>query len=178
MNRIMTWPNVITIGRLFLGLGGIWIARQSGYFIFGVGIFFVGGLLPDALDGWVARTYNQRTRFGEFIDPLVDKILFYAAIIFLFLHAVSMPIVIILFVCDITSTVVHLYKNGGAVKTGKWKFMLQCGALGLFVVSALMSKRFIEFINVAMESEVLANVVLLCALLCATHSLYYRFFKT
>ena len=178
MQRIVTWPNIITVGRLFLGLGGIWIARQTGWFIYGVSLFFIGGMLPDALDGWVARKYNQKTRLGEFIDPLVDKILFYAAIIFLFFYSVSCSILIILLVCDITSTIVHLYKKGGAVKTGKWKFMLQCSALIFFVLSALMSKKFIEFINMGMESAMLANGILVCALFCATHSLYHRFFKT
>ena len=178
MDRIVTWPNVITVVRLILGLCGIWIARQSGWFILGLCVFFLCGMLPDSLDGYVARKYNQKSRIGEFIDPLADKILFYVAVVVLFLKFVSWPILLVLFAFDVMSTIIHFYKNGGAVKTGKWKFILQCSALGFFVLSALMNKKIIEFINISMESSVIANVVLAAALICAMHSLYHRYFKS
>lgn len=31
--------------------------------------------ITDFLDGFVARTFNQETRFGEIIDPIADKLL-------------------------------------------------------------------------------------------------------
>lgn len=37
----------------------------------------------DGLDGWVARHFNQRSKFGAFIDPLADKFLLITAIVFL-----------------------------------------------------------------------------------------------
>lgn len=39
-----------------------------------VGVFVVAAL-SDALDGWVARRFNQRSRLGAFLDPLADKLL-------------------------------------------------------------------------------------------------------
>ncbi len=36
---------------------------------------FVVACLTDALDGWVARHFDQRTDFGSYIDPIADKML-------------------------------------------------------------------------------------------------------
>jgi CDP-diacylglycerol--glycerol-3-phosphate 3-phosphatidyltransferase/cardiolipin synthase len=39
--------------------------------------------ISDAIDGWIARRFNQRTRFGAIMDPLADKLLMLSAIILL-----------------------------------------------------------------------------------------------
>ncbi len=36
---------------------------------------FIGCGLTDGLDGFIARTYHQRTAIGAFLDPLADKLL-------------------------------------------------------------------------------------------------------
>lgn len=42
---------------------------------------FALAALSDALDGYIARNYNQKTRLGAILDPLADKLLMLAAIL-------------------------------------------------------------------------------------------------
>jgi CDP-diacylglycerol--glycerol-3-phosphate 3-phosphatidyltransferase len=44
-------------------------------------LIFVIAAITDALDGWVARKLNQFTKFGEFLDPVADKIMVAAALV-------------------------------------------------------------------------------------------------
>lgn len=39
--------------------------------------------ISDAIDGWIARRFDQRTRLGSILDPLADKLLMLSAIILL-----------------------------------------------------------------------------------------------
>ncbi|MFT3756859.1 MAG: CDP-diacylglycerol--glycerol-3-phosphate 3-phosphatidyltransferase [Pseudoxanthomonas sp.] len=36
---------------------------------------FVLAAVTDALDGWIARRYNQSSAFGAFLDPVADKLM-------------------------------------------------------------------------------------------------------
>lgn len=42
---------------------------------------FALAALSDAVDGWIARHFNQRTRLGSILDPLADKLLLLSAIV-------------------------------------------------------------------------------------------------
>jgi cardiolipin synthase (CMP-forming) len=41
---------------------------------------FVIAALSDAVDGWVARHFNQRSKLGVILDPLADKLLMLSAV--------------------------------------------------------------------------------------------------
>lgn len=43
------------------------------------GLYIIASI-TDVLDGWVARTFNQRTFLGAALDPITDKILFIAVV--------------------------------------------------------------------------------------------------
>ena len=51
---------------------------------------FVLASLTDTLDGYIARHYNQTTDFGKFMDPLADKMLVMAAMLW-FVEIGQMP---------------------------------------------------------------------------------------
>lgn len=42
---------------------------------------FVTAAASDGLDGWVARRFNQKSKFGAFIDPIADKALLLTGVI-------------------------------------------------------------------------------------------------
>lgn len=47
------------------------------------GLLFAAAALTDWLDGWVARRFDQGSRFGAFLDPVADKLLVIAALLLL-----------------------------------------------------------------------------------------------
>lgn len=51
---------------------------------------FIIASLTDTLDGYIARHYNQTTDFGKFMDPLADKCLVTAAMLW-FVEIGQMP---------------------------------------------------------------------------------------
>lgn len=52
-------------------------------------LIFVACGLTDGLDGFIARTYHQRTEIGAFLDPLADKLLLTSS--FVTLALVDLP---------------------------------------------------------------------------------------
>ena len=85
----MNLPNSLTVTRIFLVplLVVVLLTTFEGRMIFGVPRELVGaaifGLasLTDWLDGYFARRRQQVTSFGQFIDPLADKLLTVAALV-------------------------------------------------------------------------------------------------
>lgn len=66
-------PNIVTTVR-FIGTPFVFLLIQYNYFKAGI-IAFLALAFTDALDGSLARTRNQITRFGMMFDPLADKLL-------------------------------------------------------------------------------------------------------
>jgi len=69
--KINITPNILTIfGLIFVIIGSIFIVLKQ--FII-AGIFLSIGNILDALDGYLARKYNQATKFGAFLDSVIDR---------------------------------------------------------------------------------------------------------
>lgn len=71
-------PNLLTFLRALLVPVILWLLLQEGetdaarWWAFGI---FVFAAATDSVDGWVARRWHGVTRWGQFADPLADKLL-------------------------------------------------------------------------------------------------------
>lgn len=81
----MNFPNTLSVLRiilspvfLFLFLSGNDVLVVSSFFVFTI------AALTDWYDGWYARKYGFKTRWGQFLDPLADKILTSCALLAFF----------------------------------------------------------------------------------------------
>lgn len=70
MNQI---PNILTIGRIILVVPFA-LALLRGHYEYALLLFFIAGL-SDGVDGFLARQFKWRSRFGAIADPLADKLL-------------------------------------------------------------------------------------------------------
>ena len=74
MSRLgVNLPNLISLGRLLLVPLTIWLILGGRYGI-AFWVFVVAGV-SDALDGFIAKRFNRRTRLGALLDPVADKAL-------------------------------------------------------------------------------------------------------
>jgi cardiolipin synthase len=71
--RILTVPNQLTFLRLAF-LPVFIIAIKYDHYLIALGILVAAGL-SDGLDGLLARSLNQRTPLGAYLDPIADKLL-------------------------------------------------------------------------------------------------------
>lgn len=80
----MNLPNKLTIFRIIL----VPIMAIIPFFNFDIkwiviDIIFILASITDKLDGYIARSKNQITTFGKFLDPIADKILVLVAMLIL-----------------------------------------------------------------------------------------------
>jgi cardiolipin synthase (CMP-forming) len=66
-------PNLISLGRLVLAPAIIALIVAQRWKEACV-VFIIAGL-SDAVDGWLAKTFDLRTELGAYLDPLADKAL-------------------------------------------------------------------------------------------------------
>ena len=106
------------------------------------GVLFAVASVTDFLDGYLARKYHLVTDFGKFMDPLADKCLTTAAIIYMVVDGVCSPIVlaIIMFREFAVAGVRMIAAESGTVIAanmwGKVKTVLQMLVIILYYVLA------------------------------------------
>ncbi len=66
-------PNMICVARIILVAPIVWYLLEGRYPL-ALGLILVAGL-SDALDGYLARRFDWRTRLGGLLDPAADKLL-------------------------------------------------------------------------------------------------------
>ena len=119
----MNLPNALTIFRVILTPFFIYLLFSSSMYsnLYAL-IIFILASVTDAFDGYYARKYNIETEFGNFLDPLADKILVSSAFIsFYLLDLIELWMVVVILSRDffITFLRIVMKKNGQSLKTSR-----------------------------------------------------------
>jgi cardiolipin synthase len=69
----MNLPNSLTVLRILLAPVIVWQILTGEFRM--AAVLFALAAVTDFLDGWTARHQNQATTFGQFADPVADKVL-------------------------------------------------------------------------------------------------------
>jgi CDP-diacylglycerol--glycerol-3-phosphate 3-phosphatidyltransferase/cardiolipin synthase len=139
--NLLTWLRIILIP-LFVGIFYFeksWVSAPNQNLV--ATIIFTSAAITDWLDGWLARKLNQTSAFGEFLDPVADKLMVAAALITLVqLERVDAIVALIIIGREITISALRewMAKIGQARSVavsflGKFKTLSQMVAIPLLL---------------------------------------------
>ena len=128
-------PNHITVFR-FVTIPFLIILLVDAHYLSAT-ILFLFSAFSDAVDGALARTTGQITRWGILADPLADKLLVGSVALILISRFLSWQLALLIVLIEIFTVAMAYYRYKGKIvpaKTaGKIKMILQCfGIIFLF----------------------------------------------
>lgn len=133
-------PNVLSLSRIIAVPFIYWGFARDSYLA--VSVLLCWAFLTDAADGYLARRFGWKSKWGLVLDPLADKILIDSITVFLFLFR-EFPLwaagLIIVRDILILGAGVYLYIKPGATiipadRIGKFTTLVMGGALFLYTV--------------------------------------------
>lgn len=116
-------------------------------------IIFILASVTDKLDGYIARSRNQITNFGKFMDPLADKLLVTCALIILVEKNIIPAWVVVVIIARefIVSGLRTLAASQGVViaasKWGKLKTVIQMVAIIMGLLFLVYSPSWLEMLT-------------------------------
>jgi CDP-diacylglycerol--glycerol-3-phosphate 3-phosphatidyltransferase len=150
----LTIPNQLTLLRILLTPLFLYFFMQNNMpdILIGTIIFF-SAAATDWYDGYIARKFHIITRWGQFMDPLADKILISSAFfIFAYLKYLYWWMVIIMISRDLFITFLRIYAlhRGRSIVTSaaaKWKTFFQMSFVLFFLIYLNFSSAEIYHMN-------------------------------
>lgn len=164
-----TLPNILTVVRLIAApmLGLVFLLLPRPFADWVALILFVAASLTDYVDGWMARAWNQISRFGTMLDPIADKAMVVIALaVLLGLHGVTawllIPVSAILFrevfVSGLREFLGHTAGTLKVTKLAKWKTMVQMVAIAMLFAWGLFEHYFV-MLTFGMSPEIVAGIL-------------------
>lgn len=118
--RILLVPIMVIIP--FLNIEGDLWGIPITYIV--IDVIFIIAAITDKLDGYIARSRNQITTFGKFLDPIADKIVVITAMVMLveFNHLPAWIPIIVIFREFVVSgyRLIAVEKNGKVIPANMW----------------------------------------------------------
>lgn len=162
--RIILVPIMVIIP--FFNIGGEFLNIPISLWI--IQAIFCIASLTDKLDGYIARSRNQITTFGKFLDPIADKILVLAAMLMLVeMGSIPawIPIIILMREFAVSGYRLIAVEKGGKVVAasvwGKLKTVTQIIAIIAAFININGSNVFFAFVNGGLSGISLAiNIIM------------------
>ena len=130
----MTLANKITLARLAL-IPIAALLLLAGFWGLAAAVFLVLSF-SDAIDGYVARKYNQVSELGKLLDPLADKVLVLTMLVGLTALGKADPLAVMLITArEFIVTSVRANKIFGASPIAKWKTVVQIVAVFMLILN-------------------------------------------
>ncbi len=134
-------PNIITFSRIALSPLFLWLVLAgTPIAVYSAFVVFVIAAITDYMDGYYARRLNVVSRFGNFMDPLADKILTTAAFVgFALQNRVEWWMVWVVIVRDALMTLMRLYGDTVQmpVKTS-WSAKVKTTVQMIYIIAILL----------------------------------------
>lgn len=140
---LMTLPNVLTLSRILVIpalVGAFYLDRPLSNWV--TAALFTAAGLTDFLDGYLARSWQQVTNLGRFLDPVADKVMVAVAIFMMLAFGpiagwLVLPALVILcreiVVSGLREFLAEIHVGVPVSRLAKWKTTLQMVALGLLL---------------------------------------------
>jgi len=167
----MIWniPNILTILRLLAAPG---VAVMFLYFTrpwadwFAL-VLFVVAALTDFLDGYLARAWNQQSRFGAMLDPIADKAMVVIALLVITGFSgmnpwILLPATLIMFrEVFVSGLREFLGSQAGLLqvtKLAKWKTTAQMVAIAVLFAAGVF-EHYLGMQSYGMDAEIVMGVL-------------------
>ena len=129
-----------------------------------IALIFVIAAITDKLDGYLARSRNEVTTFGKFLDPIADKILVLAAMIML-VEANRLPAwipIIVLFREFVVSgyRLIAVEKSGNVIAASIWGKLKTATQMVGLIVALIDMNSFGKFIDGSLSGmSLILNII-------------------
>ena len=129
-----------------------------------IALIFVIASITDKLDGYLARSRNEVTTFGKFLDPIADKILVLAAMIML-VEANRLPAwipIIVLFREFVVSgyRLIAVEKSGNVIAASIWGKLKTATQMAGLIVALIDMNSFGKFIDGSLSGmSLILNII-------------------
>ena len=164
-----TLPNILTVARIIAApmVALVFLILPRPFADWAAMTIFLLASLTDYVDGYLARAWNQISRFGAMLDPIADKaVVVIALAVILGIHGITawtlIPVVAILlrevFVSGLREFLGHQAGTLKVTPLAKWKTMVQMVAITMLFAWGLFDHYFVMQ-TLGMNAEIVSGIL-------------------